>query len=103
MNRWKSIRHVYQSFWKRWSTDYLTSLQSRSKWTHQQPNVNIGDLTLVQTPNQPPTYWKLRRIEEVHLGIDDIVRVVTVRTSDNVLKRPVVKLAKLPIDTNPSV
>jgi len=103
LNRWELIRHMYQSFWKRWSNEYLTSLQSRSKWTHQQPNVNIGDLVLVQTPNQSPTHWKLGRIEELHPGIDDIVRVVTVRTSDNVLKRPVVKLAKLPIDTNPSV
>ncbi|KAL4082401.1 hypothetical protein QTP88_029999 [Uroleucon formosanum] len=103
LNRWELIRHMYQSFWKRWSNEYLTSLQSRSKWTHQQPNVNMGDLVLVQTPNQSPTHWKLGRIEELHPGIDDIVRVVTVRTSDNVLKRPVVKLAKLPIDTNPSV
>ncbi|XP_060855378.1 uncharacterized protein LOC132933060 [Metopolophium dirhodum] len=103
LNRWELIRHMYQSFWKRWSNEYLTSIQSRNKWTHQQRNVKVGDLVLVQTPNQPPTHWKLGRIEEVHPGSDDIVRVVTVRTADSVVKRPVVKLAKLPLDTNPSI
>jgi len=61
LNRWELIFHMYQSFWKRWSNEYLTSLQCRSKWTQQQPNVNIGDLVLVQTPNQPPTHWKHTR------------------------------------------
>jgi hypothetical protein len=89
---------MYQSFWKRWSNEYLTSLQSCGKWLNHQPNVNTGDLVVVQVPNQPPTHWKLGRIEKTHPGDDGTVRVVTVRTVDGATMRPVVKLAMLPID-----
>ena len=71
---------------------------SRGKWVNHQPNVNLGDLVVVQVPNLPPTHWKLGRIETTHPGDDGIVRVVTVRTADGTIMRPVVKLAILPID-----
>ncbi|CAI6367084.1 unnamed protein product [Macrosiphum euphorbiae] len=77
---------------------YLRLLQVRSKWYHAQPNVTLGDLVLVQAPNLPPTLWKMGRVEAVHPGEDGVVRVVTLRTSDGTLKRPVVKLARLPIN-----
>lgn len=93
---------MHQSFWKRWTSEYLTTLQSRLKWFRQKPNVKIGDLLLVQTPNQPPTNWQLGRIENTHLGQDGVIRVATIRTTDGLIKRPVVKLAVLSIDDNPS-
>lgn len=98
MNRWELLRQIYQSFWIRWASEYLTTLQGRSKWVQHQPNVKVGDLVLVQTPNQPPLFWKLGRIENTHLGQDSVVRVATVRTSDGSIKRPVVKLAVLPME-----
>jgi len=100
LNRWELLRQMYQSFWKRWSSEYLSTLQGRSKWFRQKPNVKIGDLVLVQTPNQPPMNWKLGRIENIYPGQDGVVRVVTIRTTDGIIKRPVVKLAVLPIDDN---
>ncbi|CAI6374765.1 unnamed protein product [Macrosiphum euphorbiae] len=92
------LDQFHQSLWKRWSSEYLRLLQVRSKWHHPQPNVTLGDLVLVQAPNLPPTLWKMGRVEAVHPGEDGVVRVVTLRTSDGTLKRPVVKLARLPIN-----
>jgi len=102
LNRWELLRQIYQSFWKRWASEYLTTLQGRSKWVQHQPNVKVGDLVLIQTPNQPPMFWKLGRIENTHPGQDGVVRVATVRTNDGCIKRPVVKLAVLPMEGNSS-
>ncbi|CAI6344950.1 unnamed protein product [Macrosiphum euphorbiae] len=99
LTRWELLRQMYQSFWKRWSTEYLTSLQGRSKWLDNKPNIKVGDLVLVHQPNQPPIQWKLGRIEHTHPGSDGVVRVATVRTATGTLVRPVVKLAILPIES----
>ncbi|XP_065076066.1 uncharacterized protein LOC135699704 [Ochlerotatus camptorhynchus] len=33
LNRWQRVQNYSQLIWKRWSTDYLSTLQSRNKWT----------------------------------------------------------------------
>lgn len=98
LNRWQLIRQCHQSYWKRWSREYLATLQSRQKWFKSSPNIVIGDMVIVEAPNRPPTDWRLGRVTEVHPGPDNIVRVVSVRTRDGTYKRPVVKLVKLPIE-----
>lgn len=58
--------------------------------------MKVRDLVLVDAPSQPPTYWKMGRVTDVHPGQDDIVRVVTVRRRDGDFKRPVIKVVRLP-------
>lgn len=98
LNRWELIRQCTQSFWKRWTREYLTTLQGRSKWFKSESNLKIGDLVIVEAPSQPPSTWRLGRIVRTHPGEDQTVRVVTVRTAAGELKRPVVKLVKLPVE-----
>jgi hypothetical protein len=38
IERWQLIQKLVQSFWRKWSFDYLNSLQQRKKWTTSQPN-----------------------------------------------------------------
>ena len=45
--RWLLISQLTQHFWARWSNEYLTSLQSRTKWKQPQPPVTVGELVLV--------------------------------------------------------
>ncbi|CAH1725392.1 unnamed protein product [Aphis gossypii] len=97
LRRWQLIRQALQSFWRRWSREYLQTLQGRKKWFKQTDNITVGDLVAVHSPNNPPMSWQLGRIVEVHPGPDNVVRVVTIRTADGLLKRPVVKITKLPM------
>lgn len=101
LRRWQLLSLFHQSFWKRWASEYLSSLQSRAKWIRPQPNIQIGDLVILRSTTLPPTAWKLGRIELVHPGDDGVVRVVTVRTNVGIYKRPVVKLTVLPMQDDP--
>ncbi|XP_022176587.1 uncharacterized protein LOC111037992 [Myzus persicae] len=97
LGRWQLIRQALQSFWHRWSHEYLQTLQRRKKWFKHTENLSIGDLIVIHTPNHPPMSWKLGRIAEVHPSPDKVIRVVTLQTTDGLLKRPVVKVTKLPV------
>ncbi|GFR10769.1 integrase catalytic domain-containing protein [Trichonephila clavata] len=74
-----------QHFWKRWSSEYLTLLQSRSKWRIFQKNLDIGDLVLIKHDNSPPLQWKLEKVTETFPGKDGKVRVVKVKTQTSEL------------------
>jgi len=98
---WQLLRQAQQLFWRRWSNEYLYTLQGREKWFKQTPNLSVGDLVVINTPSRPPMAWQIGRIIQVHPGEDNIVRVATVKTQEVTLKRSVVKLVKLPVDPRP--
>ncbi|XP_059616179.1 uncharacterized protein LOC132261396 [Phlebotomus argentipes] len=54
INRWRQITKIQQQLWKRWSQEYLTTLQQRTKWRDQTSNPEIGDLVLLREDNSPP-------------------------------------------------
>ncbi|KAH9630005.1 hypothetical protein HF086_001475 [Spodoptera exigua] len=86
-----------KQLWKRWSSEYLQQLQARSKWRKPNRNFKIGDVVLIKEENLPPGKWALGRIQDVHPGKDNYVRVVSLKTKgDNIIKRPVNKLVLLP-------
>lgn len=91
--RWRIFKDIHSHFWKRWQTEYLQTLQNRTKWIAHNPNLKIHDLVLIREPTAP-LLWKLGRIIQLH---DGIARVATVHTATGILKRPVVKLCPLPI------
>ncbi|KAL7726289.1 hypothetical protein ACLKA6_008468 [Drosophila palustris] len=96
-NRWKRIVAVHHAFWRRWSLEYLTLLQERSKWTSTCSNIQQGTLVLIGEDNTPPGQWALGRVHEVHTGADGAVRVVTIKTKTGFFKRNVHKICPLPM------
>lgn len=96
--RWKLLHQCHQAFWRRWSAEYLCSLQIRNKWTKNSPNLKIGDMVVVKDKQLAPTHWRLGRILSVNPGVDGVVRVVRLLTSQGELTRPVVKLVLLPTE-----
>ncbi|GFV15973.1 integrase catalytic domain-containing protein [Trichonephila clavipes] len=98
-DRWRLLTRMTQHFWKRWSSEYLTLLQSRSKWRIVQKNLDIGDLVLNKHDNSPPLQWKLGKVTETFPGKDGKVRLVKVKTQTSELVRPIAKLCPLPINT----
>ncbi|UYV77318.1 hypothetical protein LAZ67_15000490 [Cordylochernes scorpioides] len=61
------------------------------------PDVATGSLVLIREEHVPPTKWMMGRVVEVHRGKDELVLVVSIRTRTGILKRPLVKLALLPV------
>lgn len=93
--RWQRTQKIYQDIWKRWQSEYLCLLSSRSKWKHTQANIKINDIVIIHQPNLPAGKWPLGRISELHPGSDGLVRVVTVKTKGGYIKRPITKLSPL--------
>jgi hypothetical protein len=101
LSRWQRVEQIRQHFWKRWSQEYLTELQHRTKWkTTNQQHLSVGTIVLVQEDNLPPLQWRLGKIEALHPGKDNLVRVVSVKTKAGTFKRAVQKICVLPIDTD---
>lgn len=96
LNRWKMLHHCLQTFWRRWSSEYLNLLQARSKWTTSSQNqLSVNDM-VVKNNLLPLLQWKLGRVIELLQGTDGVLRVVHLLTSGGELVRPVVKLVPLP-------
>ncbi|GFV92326.1 integrase catalytic domain-containing protein [Trichonephila clavipes] len=101
-SRWKLIQSLRDKFWNRWSTEYLTHLQTRAKWSEQNPILMENQLVLLKDPNTKPLDWPMGRILEVFPGSDGLVRAVNVKTSTGILKRAITKVMPLPIPDDPA-
>lgn len=45
--RWKQVNYLADVFWKRWLRDYLSSLQTRQKWSVEHRNYQKRDVVIV--------------------------------------------------------
>lgn len=97
--RWQRVEQLRQHFWRRWSTEYLNTLQERRKWKMNKGlQLKINQLVLLQQPGLAPLQWPVGRIQQIHTGQDGNVRAATVKTALNSFVRPLTKIAILPID-----
>lgn len=97
LNRHKLLDAMVQSFWKRWHLEYLTSLQTRQKWNQSaSSSIKVGTIVVIKHDNLPPLQWPLGVVVKVFPGKDNVIRVVSVKTKNNIYIRPVVKLCPLP-------
>ena len=95
LKRWKHCQAVVQHFWQRWSREYLSTLQSRTKWQHKSPNLMEGDIVILRHEKTFSCHWPLARVTAVFPGQDGLVRLAMVKTATGHFKRPVVKLSLL--------
>ncbi|XP_058816162.1 uncharacterized protein LOC131679450 [Topomyia yanbarensis] len=98
LSRLQDMKRSAQDLWRRWSRDYLSQLQQRSKWKKETADVEVGQLVLMKQDNTPSLQWPLGRITETIVGPDGHVRVVVVKTAAGTYKRAVTEIAVLPID-----
>ncbi|XP_011884052.1 PREDICTED: uncharacterized protein LOC105571188 [Vollenhovia emeryi] len=98
--RWQRVEQLRQHFWRRWSTEYLHSLQERHKWKiNKGRQLKQDQLVLLKQQGLAPLNWMLGRVEQVHNDSDGNARSATVKTSNGVLVRPLSKISILPIDS----
>ncbi|GFT41772.1 integrase catalytic domain-containing protein [Trichonephila clavipes] len=70
LDNWQKITKIIQLIWKRWSVDYLNSLQQRNKWHFEKKNAKIGDVVIIKEDNLPSCQWSLGRINNIYPGKD---------------------------------
>lgn len=92
LDRWRLLTKAAQSFWKIWASSYLQSLTPRSKWYTNNSSLNVGDLVLLPQVHRLPMQWPIGRVQSIHPGKDAVVRVVTVKTAQSTLTRPINKV-----------
>jgi len=92
LNRWQHLKSLHQQFRTRWKDEYLKELHKRKQ------NMRVGDLVVMKDDNLPSNEWRLGRIDSVFPGADGNVRVVDIRTTRGIVKRPVTKVVLLPRD-----
>lgn len=98
VSRWKFCERMHQEVWQKWKRDYLSRLQQRAKWLNEKENLKEGDLVIIKDIQTSPTKWPLGRVTKVQPGKDGLVRVVTMRSRDKEVKRPINKVILLPIE-----
>jgi len=103
LTRWQLVRQITERFWRIWQSDYINTLQQRTKWKRKiQHDLCVGQLVLMRNDLLPPCKWELGRIKQCHPGLDGLTRVVTIKTANSEYKRPLSKLCLLPIDVERS-
>jgi len=99
--RWRRVVQFTQQLWARWTRDYLTQLQERTKWmTSSGPKLEVGTIVLIRDDNAPPLKWSMGRVIEVVHGSNGQVRVAKVKTCRGELSRAVRYLCPLPFEGN---
>lgn len=97
-NRKRLLDSLVNSYWRKWSLEYLHTLQVRQKWCTSDTPVKVGTVVLIHQDDIPPLRWPLGVIQEVYPDVDNIIRVALVKTKSGYLKRPVVNLYPLQLE-----
>lgn len=85
LDRYQLMQRKVQEFWRRWSSEYLATLQQRTKWKSPVDNLKPGQIVTVKDDDLPPTKWLMGRILEVFPGKDSHVRVAKVQMANGEL------------------
>ncbi|XP_038116861.1 uncharacterized protein LOC119769043 [Culex quinquefasciatus] len=97
LSKWQHLQRLREHFWKFWKNEYLTSLQPRGKNLKEKPNVRPGMVVLLEDKEAAPLQLKLRVVTNIYPGPDGLVRTADMRVGSTTVRRPITKLAILPI------
>ncbi|KAL2082436.1 hypothetical protein ACEWY4_022254 [Coilia grayii] len=97
--QWRQVQALSNMFWTRWRQVYLSTLQSRKKWTESHQNLQEGDVVLLKDNQTARNCWPLAIVTKAFPGEDGRVRKVELKTTDQghskVYLRPVTELVLL--------
>ncbi|XP_052818318.1 uncharacterized protein LOC128244343 [Mya arenaria] len=98
-SEWRRVQVLANQFWQRWRSEYLQTLQTRSKWQREHCNIKPDDIVLVKDCNVPRNRWPYGIVEKVFPNDDGKVRKLCVRMYNEgkltVLTRPISELILL--------
>ncbi|XP_067279206.1 uncharacterized protein [Pseudorasbora parva] len=79
--QWKQVQCLADTFWKRWRGEYLSSLQSRRKWTENRPNIKVGDVVLLKDSQVQRNEWPVGLVVNTIPSQDAKIRKVEVKVA----------------------
>ncbi|XP_058822939.1 uncharacterized protein LOC131684259 [Topomyia yanbarensis] len=85
-NVYKRAQYLSDRMWERWITEYLPTINKRSKWFDDKRQLSVGDLVFL-VDGKIRKNWRRGKIVEVFPGTDGTIRQVSVRTADEKLHR----------------
>ena len=93
--KWKLIQDMLWAFWKRWIAEYLPLLAQREKWNVNARSFRVGNLVVIADKDLSRANWLLGRIIAIFPGLDNVIRVAKVKTSQGVYVQPTANLCSL--------
>ncbi|XP_041983251.1 uncharacterized protein LOC121736229 [Aricia agestis] len=97
LQRFDRIEKLRQHFWQRYSNEYVSLLQQRTRWQTGGQDLKVGAMVLVRDVNLPPLLWLLGRVVAVKPGTDGRSRVADIRTKKGTITRAYNNIVPLPL------
>lgn len=104
--QWKQVQSLADTFWERWRREYLSTLQSRTKWQNRRPDLKEGDIVLMKDHQVKRNEWPMAMVVKTFPSGDRVTRKVEVKVirqgTPKVYSRPISELVLLltPKDSN---
>lgn len=95
LSRYQRVEQIRQHFWSRWSTEYISEMQTRTKWKSRQADLKPDTLVLIKDDHAPPLKWCLGRIINTVPGSDGVARVADIQTEKGIIRRAFSKICPL--------
>lgn len=95
LDRFQRLEQIRQQFWTRWAKEYISELQTRTKWSRNQNTLQPNTLVVIKDDNTPPLHWPLGRIIATYPGRDGVTRVADIRTASGMARRAFPKICPL--------
>ena len=96
--QWRKARALIDQFWVRWSREYLTTLQKRTKWASYQSDLYKGQLVLMVDELMPRDQWRIARVESFVGGEGPVRRVIVKTASGKAFERHCSKVVALELE-----
>ncbi|XP_062713284.1 uncharacterized protein LOC134290229 [Aedes albopictus] len=100
-DRYKRSQRLADKLWARWVSEYLPSINQRTKWLSESPPLACGDLVYI-TDEAVRKSWIRGIVTDVYPGADGRIRQAMVETSKGKFRRPVTRLAVLEVQEGKS-
>ncbi|KAH9640902.1 hypothetical protein HF086_011771, partial [Spodoptera exigua] len=92
---WRTSQRLADHFWKRWIREYLPLLMQRKIDGRATSDPKEGDVVMIVDATLPRNSWPRGEVIKTYPGPDGRTRVLDVRTSGGVLRRPTRKIIVL--------
>ncbi|XP_063404523.1 uncharacterized protein LOC134687988 [Mytilus trossulus] len=99
-SQWKYVQTLAEIFWKRWSREYLQTLQKRQKWKKEVTNLKQGDIILMREKDMVRSEWPIGTILRTFASENDnLIRKIEVRVIKQgkpvIYVRPITEIVEL--------